>query len=139
MTQKHDYKAALEDFEAILEPGLNLDWQDVDGILGPHRETIRHALETMANTGWQPIDTCPDDIPVLLANFKAADMMTGIPHVWSGRKAKTWVDMDGNITEEDDPEILEYSHAATNENGEATHWAPMIYLPEIADNGQKEE
>lgn len=49
---------------------------------------------------------------MLLANYDAMDLIACIPHVWAAR----WEEWNG---------WTEYSHAATNENGEPTHWAEM--------------
>lgn len=52
MTQKHDYKAALEDFNDQVERGLIM-------LNDPAIEIIRHALTQMVETpGWRLV---PDD------------------------------------------------------------------------------
>lgn len=83
-------------------------------------------------TAWQPIDTVPrNGKPVIFANFDAACLLTGAPHVWSGRY--------------DDRVMLECSLAASNENGEPTHWMDQPAAPggayrywpkEIVSNGR---
>lgn len=70
-------------------------------------------------SGWKRIETAPRDRPLLLANYEAMDLIACVPHVWAAR----WMDGVG---------WAEFSHAATNENGVATHWAE---LPEPAPDG----
>lgn len=62
---------------------------------------------------WHPIETCPIGVPVIFANFEAICLVTLTPHVWTGRYHE---DDDGQRL------MLECSFAATNENGEPTHW-----------------
>lgn len=64
---------------------------------------------------WLPIETAPKDgEPLLLANFAAMDLLVQVPHVWSGR---WFID-----------EWEGYSYAATNENGQPTHWSPLLSI-----------
>lgn len=71
---------------------------------------------------WQPIETAPKDgTPVVFGNFDAMCLLCGAPHVWSGR----YEDFGFG----DGPEMCEASYAATNENGEPTHWMPLPEPP----------
>lgn len=61
---------------------------------------------------WQPIATVPrTGKPVILADFSATCLLSGAPHVWTAR-------FHGDA-------MFECSYAATNENGEATHWMEL--------------
>ena len=72
---------------------------------------------------WQPIETAPKDgTPVLFANYDAMCLLTGAPHVWAGRYDK----LGG---EDDELMMHECSYAATNENGDPTHWMPLPNPP----------
>lgn len=63
---------------------------------------------------WLPIETAPKDgTVVILANYAAACLLTGAPHVWTAR----WV--------EDAEEWFECSYAASNENGDPDHWCAL--------------
>lgn len=84
---------------------------------------------------WYPIETVPNDTTVILANFDAMCLLTGAPHVWTATYVTKWVDGHGKPVDDlvlADPMWCECSHAATNENGEPTHWTP---LPEPPSNG----
>lgn len=70
--------------------------------------------------GWQPIETAPKDgTPVIFANFFSKCLLCGAPHVWAGR----YIEIDGEA------EMFEASFAATNENGDPTHWMPLPTPP----------
>lgn len=76
---------------------------------------------------WQPIETAPTDgTPIIFANFEAICLLTGMPHVWSGRLEL----FEGD----EEPTMLECSHAAININGEPTHW---MLPPDNPDGWQK--
>jgi hypothetical protein len=77
---------------------------------------------------WQPIETAPKDVPIILANFTAACLLTGAPHVWTATYVTQWCDLDGNQTEAE-PMWCEASYAAGNDNGTATHWMPLPEPP----------
>ena len=77
---------------------------------------------------WQPIETAPKDTPIILANFENACLITGSPHVWSAMLVTKWMALDGEPVDEE-PRWCEASFAATNENGEPTHWMPMPRPP----------
>lgn len=77
---------------------------------------------------FKPIDSAPKDKPVILANFDAACMITGAPHVWCATYVTKWVDGNGNEVN-DSGMWCESSYAAMNDNGEPTHWCE---LPEIS-------
>ncbi len=79
---------------------------------------------------WQPIASCPKNQTVLFANFSDMCLLRGEPHVWAGELATKFVDSNGKMLPEEDPRMMECSHAATNENGEPTHWAPMYEHPD---------
>jgi hypothetical protein len=77
-------------------------------------------------TAWQLIATVPrDGRPVIFANFDVACLLTGAPHVWSGRYA--------------DDMMLECSLAAEHENGEPTHWMDQPPAPADAYRNWPEE
>lgn len=80
---------------------------------------------------WQPIATVPPDQTVILANFAERCLLTGAPHVWTATYVTKWVDGDGNAIE-GDPMWCECSYAATNENGDPTHWMPLPAAPKDA-------
>lgn len=67
---------------------------------------------------WRHISTAPKGEPVILANFDAQCLLSGAPHVWTARYV---IDAD---------EWFECSYAATNENGEPTHWMPLPETPQ---------
>jgi hypothetical protein len=77
---------------------------------------------------WQPIETVPHGEVVILANFTAKCLLTGAPHVWTAHYATEWMTLDGKPAEAS-PMWLEASYAATNENGEPTHWMPLPPTP----------
>ena len=79
-------------------------------------------------TVWEPIETAPKDQTIILANFKAACLLTGAPHVWTATYVTKWITFEGQETQ-DDPMWCECSFAATNENGEPTHWMPLPEPP----------
>jgi hypothetical protein len=69
---------------------------------------------------WRDIGSAPKDGTVILfANYDAMCLLTGAPHVWTGR----YIDVDG------ESRMFECSYAATNENGEPTHWQPLPEPP----------
>jgi hypothetical protein len=77
---------------------------------------------------WLPIETAPHNTPIILANFSARCLLSGAPHVWTARFATRFVDGNGlPVTE--DAMWLECSYAATNENGDPTHWMPLPSKP----------
>ena len=94
---------------------------------------LPHLSSPKPVSGWQPIETAPKDEPVILANFTAQCLLSGAPHVWTARLASkdSWIDGNGNKVSEDEDMWLECSYAATNENGEATHWMPLPSFPKI--------
>lgn len=70
----------------------------------------------MSESEWRPIATVPrDGTPVIFADFHGMCLMALAPHVWSGRYFGD--------------EMYECSYAATNENGEPTHWMPQPEMP----------
>lgn len=77
---------------------------------------------------WNPIATVPHNETVIVANFDAACLISGAPHVWSATYVTEWTDLDGSPVE-CDPMWCEASFASMNENGEPTHWTPMPELP----------
>lgn len=79
---------------------------------------------------WHPIDTVPHNQTVILANFDEACLLTGAPHVWTATYVTKWVTLDGAPVEKEEAMWCECSHAATNENGEPTHWMPLPPAPE---------
>lgn len=74
---------------------------------------------------WQPIETAPNDMTVILANFDSKCLLTGAPHVWTATYVTEWSGLDGRPVD-GKPMWCECSHAAMNENGEPTHW---MHLP----------
>lgn len=56
-----------------------------------------------------------DGTPVIFANFTAMCLLSGAPHTWSGRYCVI----------DDEKWMAECSYAATNDNGEPTHWMPL--------------
>lgn len=80
-------------------------------------------------SAWQPIETVPHGVTVILANFTNACLLTGAPHVWTATYVTEWEDLEGNPSPHDDPMWCECSFAAMNENGEPTHWMPLPALP----------
>lgn len=83
-------------------------------------------IERAQATGLQPIESAPrDGTPIILVNFDARCLLTGAPHVWTARWVAEWEDMKGNVTADENPRFVECSYAATNENGEPTHWMPL--------------
>ena len=90
------------------------------------------ALQLNAGLGaWQPIATVPRDTTVLLANYVARCLLTGAPHVWTATYVTKWVTFGGGSVE-GKPMWCECSYAATNENGEPTHWMPLPAPPQSA-------
>jgi hypothetical protein len=75
-------------------------------------------------TQWQPIDSVPHDETVILANFDAMCLLTGAPHVWTATYVTKWQTLDGDTADSDEM-WCECSYAATNDNGEPTHWMPL--------------
>ncbi len=76
---------------------------------------------------WQPIETVPDDVTVILANFNVMCLLTGAPHVWTATHVTKWVDFGTGEEVDEKPMWCEASYAAsTNKNGEPTHW---MHLP----------
>jgi len=73
---------------------------------------------------WKPIETCPKNRPVILANFDAMCLLACAPHVWTATLVTDWVDGDGNPVDNEE-RWNECSHAAMNENGEPTHWMEL--------------
>lgn len=70
---------------------------------------------------WQPIETVPKDgTVVIFANFFSRCLLTGAPHVWTGR----YEDFGHGR-----PEMAGCSYAATNQNGEPTHWMSLPPFP----------
>jgi hypothetical protein len=78
---------------------------------------------------WQPIETHPHDTTVILANFNNMCLLTGAPHVWTATYVTKWSTLDGAATDSE-PMWCECSFAATNENGEPTHWADLFEYPD---------
>lgn len=77
---------------------------------------------------WQPIETAPKDVTIILANFDAMCLMTGAPHVWTATFVTKWKNMAGDEVES---ELMwcECSYAAENDNGDPTHWMPLPAPP----------
>ena len=80
---------------------------------------------------WKPIATVPSETTVLLANYGAKCLLTGAPHVWTATYVTKWAALDGGSVE-GEPMWCECSYAATNENGEPTHWMPLPAPPQSA-------
>jgi hypothetical protein len=74
---------------------------------------------------WQPIKTVPENTPVILANFTAACLLTGTPHVWAAEYVTEWSDLVTGEPADGTPMWCEASYAASNENGLPTHWMPL--------------
>ena len=81
---------------------------------------------------WQPIETAPSDETVILGNFRNACLLTGAPHVWTATYVTKWCDLAGAHVEAH-ARWNECSFAATNENGEPTHWMPLPEPPEATE------
>lgn len=84
---------------------------------------------------WRRIATVPKDVPVILANFSAMCLLTGVPHVWAATYVTEWSDGYGDRVDAE-PMWCEASFAAMNENGSPTHWMPLPETPddvEVAD------
>lgn len=79
---------------------------------------------------WHPISTVPADTTVILANFSQACLLTGAPHVWTATYVTKWSELGSAKPVEASPMWCECSYAATNENGEPTHWMPLPPTPE---------
>lgn len=77
---------------------------------------------------WRPIETVPHDETVILANFTQRCLLTGAPHVWTATYVTQWCDLKTGKAVKAKPRWNECSHAATNENGDPTHW---MHLPEL--------
>ena len=69
---------------------------------------------------WQPIATAPKGRPLILANYSAMCLLTGMPHIWSAR----WEDWHG-----EHGGWVEASIAAEIDNGEPTHWCEQPTFP----------
>lgn len=108
---EHDYKAALEYIQA---------WADMENEIGPDRsqemaakfnhvneaiETLRHALRSMQDQGWQPIETAPKD----------------------GTKIRCIVGHDEMILHWDETEPDEYDPAWVDDD--LTDWSPTHWKP----------
>lgn len=108
----------LAGLEAIHKKGLL--WHiDTARLLASHRLITAERDRLREARTWKPIATVPrDGRPVLLADYAAMCFMALTPHVWAGRYI--------------DDELYECSYAATNENGEATHWAELPEPDEAA-------
>ena len=78
---------------------------------------------------WQPIETCPHNVTVILANFTAKCLITGAPHVWTATYVTEWENLRTGEPEDEKPMWTECSFAAMNENGEPTHWMPLPKSP----------
>ena len=77
---------------------------------------------------WQPIETAPKDVTVILANFSDACPLTGAPHVWTATYVTRWRNVHGKAVDLPS-QWFECSHAALNTNGEPSHWMPLPSPP----------
>lgn len=78
---------------------------------------------------WKPIETVPKDETVILANFDAECLLTGAPHVWTATFVTMWEGGEGAAVSSDMDMWCECSYAASNENGDPTHWMPLPPKP----------
>jgi hypothetical protein len=106
--------------KAQVDTGIGTDAADAAATAG--------APNNRGDAQWRPIASVPKDTPVVLANFTAACLLTGSPHVWSAMYVTKWVDLNG------DPAVAdgmwcEASYATMNENGQPTHWMLMPAPP----------
>jgi len=82
---------------------------------------------------WKPIESAPKDVVIILANFTNRCLLTGAPHVWTASYVTAWSNRSGETLTGPEHEMwCECSFAASNENGEPTHWMPLPSPPPLS-------